>query len=49
MVISDEIDMISEDDKSVIEELALRYEVKRILLFGSAADPNAPHKISIWA
>jgi uncharacterized protein len=32
--------MISEDDKSVIEELAVRYGVKRILLFGSAADPN---------
>ena len=32
--------MISEEDKNIIADLAHRYQVKRVLLFGSALDPN---------
>ena len=31
--------MISEEDKNIIADLAVRYKVKRVLLFGSALDP----------
>ena len=31
--------MISEKDKTAIIDLARRYDVRRLLLFGSAADP----------
>jgi len=32
--------MISRDDKSAIISLATRYRAKRVLLFGSSADPD---------
>lgn len=33
--------MISEEDRSVIVDLATRYKVLRVLLFGSSADPES--------
>jgi predicted nucleotidyltransferase len=33
--------MISRQDREAITELAVRYDVRRILLFGSSADPVA--------
>ena len=32
--------MISESDKKIIRELSEKYHVKRVLLFGSSADPS---------
>ena len=32
--------MISREDKSAIIDLATRYKVKRVLLFGSSTDPD---------
>ena len=32
--------MISDDDRKAITEIAQRYRVSRILLFGSSADPD---------
>ncbi|MFH1777808.1 MAG: nucleotidyltransferase domain-containing protein [Candidatus Omnitrophota bacterium] len=32
--------MISERDKKIIRELSEKYHVKRVLLFGSSADPS---------
>ena len=32
--------MISEQDKATIVDIARRYNVRRVLLFGSSADPN---------
>lgn len=32
--------MISEQDKVTIVDIARRYDVKTVLLFGSSADPN---------
>ncbi|MFH1505248.1 MAG: nucleotidyltransferase domain-containing protein [Candidatus Omnitrophota bacterium] len=32
--------MISEKDKKTIRELSEKYHVKRVLLFGSSADPD---------
>jgi len=32
--------MISEQDKVTIVDIARRYDVKAVLLFGSSADPN---------
>ncbi len=34
--------MISEKDKSAILSLAEQYTVKKLYIFGSAADPNRP-------
>jgi len=31
--------MISEKDKKIIRELSAKYHVKKVLLFGSSADP----------
>jgi len=31
--------MLSEKDKKIIHELSAKYHVKRVLLFGSSADP----------
>ncbi|MBU1122875.1 MAG: nucleotidyltransferase domain-containing protein [Candidatus Omnitrophica bacterium] len=31
--------MISEKDKKIIQELSAKYHVKKVLLFGSSADP----------
>ncbi len=32
--------MINEKDKKVIQQLSAKYHVKRVLLFGSSADPT---------
>jgi len=32
--------MISETDKKIIRELSKKYRAKRVLLFGSSADPD---------
>ncbi|MBL7072540.1 MAG: nucleotidyltransferase domain-containing protein [Candidatus Omnitrophica bacterium] len=32
--------MISEKDKKIIQQLSAKYHVKKVLLFGSSADPT---------